>query len=441
MAQATIVNAHGVMPDLSPELAAYYSNNRLMWKNVLLIMLANVGWTISFAFLGPLMLLRLNRLGVNEGTLGLLGSSNLWVVSFLVMYFSWKSDHCTSRWGRRLPFLFMSVPFIILSISLFPFFVWVPMLITLTIVQMLATDVKASTFPLLNIDCVRKDVLARMGSINAIACGLVAFVGVRYGVRLADVAEWLPYILGSGILCITTYAATFIKEPPIHNPTSETFKPWSALKVGWSDKRNIIMMLGVGTIHAFMCMYGTWVWLYAKNDLHIERADCANALSWSALIGVVLAYPIGWAIDKLGSYKIVSVFWVLQMIGFIYAMQVNSVNGLIILSILVCCAGPFYAGADMLVFKTCHPAVVGSMTSSNSFLRNMNIGTIVFISGYMIQHTHNYKAAFILGICVSTFGLIMFWIYRYLMARPKEIPDIVLEVIEPEKGDECGQNA
>ena len=59
----------------------------------------------------------------------------------------------------------------------------------------------------------------------------------------------------------------------------------------------------------------------------------------------------------------------------------------------------------------------------------------------MIQHTHNYKAAFILGICVSTFGLIMFWIYRYLMARPKEIPDIVLEVIEPEKGDECGQNA
>jgi hypothetical protein len=409
------------MPQLSPELAAYYSNTKLMWKNVMLIMLASVGWTISFSFLGPLMLLRMNKLGVNEGTLGLLGSTNLWVVSFLVMYFSWKSDHCTSRWGRRLPFLFMSVPFIILSISLFPFFVWVPILISLTIVQMLATDVKSSTFPLLNIDCVRKDVLARMGSINAIACGLVAFFGVRYGVRLADVAEWLPYTLGAGILCMTTYAATFIKEPPIHNPTPETFKPWSALKVGWSDKRNIVMMMGVGTIHAFSVMYGTWVWLYAKNALSIERSDCANALSWSALIGVVLAFPIGWAIDKLGSYKIVTVFWVLQVIGFIYAMQVNSLNGLIILSIIVCLAMPFYAGADMLVFKTCHPSIVGSMTSSNSFLRNMNIGTIVFVSGCMIQQTHNYKTAFILGICVSTFGLTMFWIYYYLTVRPKVI--------------------
>jgi len=420
MAPKTI-SANHIMPELSPELTAYYSDTKLMWKNVMLIMLANVGWTISFSFLGPLMLLRLNRLGVNEGTLGLLGSSNLWIVSFLVMYFSWKSDHCTSRWGRRLPFLFMSVPFIVISISLFPFFVWMPILIALTIVQMLATDVKSSTFPLLSIDCVRKDVLARMGSINAIACGLVAFFGVRYGVRLADVAEWLPYSLGAGIMCITTYSATLINEPPIHNPTAETFKPWSALKVGWSDRRNIIMMLGVGSIASFLCMYGFWVWLYAKNNLHIERADCANALSWSALIGVALAFPIGWAIDKLGSYKIVSVFWVLQMFGFIYAMQVNSVNSLIVLSIIACFTGPFYAGADMLVYKTCHPSVVGSMTSSNSFLRNIINGTMIFVSGYMIQQTHNYKTAFILGICVSTFGLTMFWLYRYLMTRPKVI--------------------
>lgn len=417
MAQATAIPPRGAVPELSPELAAYYSDNRLMWKNVMLIMLANVGWTVSFSFLGPLMLLRMNKLGVNEGTLGLLSSSNLWVVSFLVMYFSWKSDHCTSRWGRRLPFLFMSVPFIILSISLFPFFVWVPVLIALTVVQMLATDVKGSTFPLLNIDCVRKDVLARMGSINGMACGLVAFLGVRYGVRLADAAEWLPYVLGSGILCITTYAATFIREPPVHNPPAGRFKPWSALQVGWSDRRNIIMMLGVGTIHAFMYLYGVWVWLYAKNELDIQRADCANALSWSALIGVALAFPVGWAVDKLGSYKVVTVFWVMEVIGFVYAMSVNSVHSLIVLSIIVCFTAPFYAGADIMVYKSCHPSVVGSMTSSNSFLRNMNLGILVFISGYLIQQTRNYKSAFILGICVSTFGLSMFWLHRYLLTR------------------------
>ncbi len=436
MAQTTTVNAHDAMPELAPELAAYYSNTRLMWKNVILIMLASVGWTISFSFLGPLMLLRMNKLGVNEGTLGLLSSTNLWVVSFLVMYFSWKSDHCTSRWGRRLPFLFLSVPFIIFSIVLFPFFVWVPMLIALTIVQMLATDVKSSTFPLLSIDCVRKDMLARTVSINIMACGLVGFIGIRYGVRLADVAEWLPYTLGAVIVCMTTYAATFIKEPPIRNPATERFKPWSALKVGWSDKRNIIMMLGVGSIHSFMCMYNTWVWLYAKNALGIERADCANALSWSSLIGVVLAYPIGWAIDKLGSYKIIAVFWILQVIGFVYSMQVNSVNGLIVLSIIACFAAPFYTGADILVYKTCHPSVVGSMTSSNSFLRNMNVGVTIFISGYMIEQAHNYKNAFLLGICVSTFGLVMFGIYYYLMVRTKVPAE--LELTDADEEAEAG---
>ena len=38
----------------------------------------------------------------------------------------------------------------------------------------------------------------------------------------------------------------------------------------------------------------------------------------------------------------------------------------------------------------------------------------------MIQQTHNYKTAFIPGICVSKFGLTMFWIY-YLITRPKVI--------------------
>lgn len=402
---------------LAPELAAYYANDRLMWRNVLLIMVANVGWTVSFSFLGPLMLLRMNKLGVQEGTLGMLSSTNFWIGSFLVMYISWKSDYFRSKWGRRLPFLFMSVPFIIFSIALFPFFVWVPIMLFLAIMQMLATDVKSSTFPLLSIDCVRKDMLARTIAINSMACGLVAFLGIRYGVRLADIAEWIPYIIGAGVLCVTTYAASFIKEPPIRNSTKETFKPWSALKIGWKDKRNIVMMLGVGTIHAFVVMYNTWVWLYAKNELGIERADCANTLSWSALVGVGLAFPVGWIIDKLGSYKVIPVFWLIELVAFVYAMRVESMGGLIILSFIVCFAIPFYTGADMLVFKGCPPESVGSMTSSNSFLRNMSIGTLVFVSGCLIQSTHNYKTAFAIGICVSSFGFAMLCVYHWLMRR------------------------
>ena len=76
------------------------------------------------------------------------------------------------------------------------------------------------------------------------------------------------------------------------------------------------------------------------------------------------------------------------------------------------------------------------MTSSCAFLRNMSTGTIVFISGYMIQQTHNYKTAFILGICVSTFGLTMFWLYYYLINGNK-----VIELKDTEKASVAGTEA
>jgi len=405
------------MPALSPELAAYYSNRRLMWKNVILIMIGNAGWSVSFGCIAPLMLLRMNNLGVKEGTLGLLTSSNLWLVSFLVMYFSWKSDHCVSKWGRRLPFLFISAPFIILSVALFPWFVSVPVLLGLTILQMVSTDMKASTYPLLSIDCIPKDILARVNSVNAIGCGLITFAGVRYGVKLADVAEWLPYVMAAGILCLTTFAASFIKEPPIREPATEAFKPWSALQVGWKDRRNIVMMLGVGLIHSFMFMYNTWIWLFAKNDLGIARSECAAALSWSSLVGVVLAWPIGWAIDRLGSYKVVMIFWSLQAVMFTLLLQVKSLHGLIGLAVMSSMTWSFYIGADMMVYKSCHPSVVGSMTSSNSFLRNICVGTLTFASGYLIQTQHSYIPAFALGLAMSTVGLVMFGLYYLLTNR------------------------
>ncbi len=399
---------------LAPELEAYYADRKLMWRNMALIMTANAGWAVSFAFLNPLMQLWLYKQGVKENTYGMMLSANSWVVSFLVMYFGWKSDHFKSRWGRRLPFLLAAVPFIIFSIVLFPFFIAIPLLIFLFIMQMLATDVKRSILPLLTIDCVPKHLLARMIGLNILTCGLVGFAGIRYGVKLADRAEWLPYLLGAVILCSTTYAASFIKEPPVELSSGGVFKPWSALQVGWKDKRNIVMMLGVGSVHSFMVIYETWVWLYAKNSLHIDRAACADTLAWGQLIMAGMALPVGWLIDRIGSNKVVILFWLAQLSAFFLFLHVQSVNGLLMLSILMSFVNPLYNGADVMVYKSAHPSVVGSITSSNSFTRNMYIGILVYLSGFLIQMTGNYKAAFLIGIILSTVGLTLLGVYNYL---------------------------
>lgn len=97
-------------------LKAYYSNRRLLVRNALFILLGNWGHTICFVVVGPLILLRVTST-VSNSFWGMMNSVNSWVVAFLVMYFSWKSDHTISRFGRRIPYLFISAPFIIASIG------------------------------------------------------------------------------------------------------------------------------------------------------------------------------------------------------------------------------------------------------------------------------------------------------------------------------------
>lgn len=257
-----------------PELAAYYADRKLMWRNVILIGISNLGWGLAATVTVPLITLKLLELGVRENIQATIGSINGWALSFLVMWFSWMSDHTCSRLGRRKPYLFMSAPFIIIPMVIFPFFSeskWVWFLIVLQIIKMIAMDMKASTFPLLSIDCVPRDLLARMNSIFTIAGGIMGFLAMRYAGDLIMVAEWFPFVLGGTVMTITTLVALLIKEPPIHHPATESFKPWSTFKVAARDKRIFWLMLGVSMISGFISMNNTWILFWAKENLNLRR--------------------------------------------------------------------------------------------------------------------------------------------------------------------------
>lgn len=412
---------HGLFSSdtFAPELAAYYRDRRLVTRNAALILLLGLGWSVCFSVVGPLMQLRMNAAGLNEGALGLLNSVNSWAISILVMYFSWKSDHTVSRFGRRIPYLFISSPFIILTVVLFPFFADKWILIGLMIVQLFFMDMKNSTCSILYIDCIPRAILARVCSLMGVVLSGVGFLAMRYGMKLADISEKMPYLLTGVILIITSLTGGFlIREPPIRTPTTESFKPWSAIKIGWRDRRAIVLMLGVGAIQSFWIMYSTWIWLYAKNVLGLTRAESGAAISWSVLAGVVVAYPAGWAIDRLGSYPVLATYWVLSMVTCIMSLNMSTIHGLTAVTLMCSILGPMYGAADIMVYKSSHPAEIGSVTSTNAFLRNLYTGCLVFVSGFLIEKSgHNYKLAFILGMVMSTVGFGLFFVYRHLMRK------------------------
>jgi MFS family permease len=402
-----------------PELAAYYADRKLMWRNVILIGISNLGWGFAVTITVPLITLKLLELGVRENIQATIGSVNGWALSFLVMWFSWMSDHTCTRMGRRKPYLFMSAPFIIIPMVIFPFFSeakWVWFLIALQIVKMIAMDMKASTFPLLSIDCVPRDLLARTNSIFTIAGGVMGFLAMRYAGDLINVAEWFPFVLGGAVMTVTTLVAAFVKEPPIQHPATERFKPWSTFKVAGRDKRIFWLMLGVAMISGFMSMNNQWLWFWAKETLNLERQDIFSALSWASLVNIVLAYPVGWLIDRWGGLRVVMIYWVGQVICFAWAMNVHDKTGLIILSLATTVIAPLYAAADIMIYKSAHPKDVGSMTSSNSCIRNAYNATLGFVAGWLIFFFgHNFRIGFVIGIIMSTVGLLMFLIHRKKM--------------------------
>jgi len=398
------------------ELRAYYADTKLLWRNVALIGVCNLGWSVAVGITGPLMALKLLDSGVTEGSQATVGSINLWLLSFLVMYFAWKSDHTISRIGRRKPFLFISAGPIILATALFPAFNSALPLVGLWLLQIMFGNIKASTFPLLNIDCVRRDMLARAQSILSVVGGVVMFLSMRLAPFLVALNEWAPYAFGAILLMLSCVSAWWIKEPVIHNKATEIFRPWTAMKTALADRRIIWLMIGVAMIASFDHVFASWSWFWAKNTLCLDRKDIFEALSWAYLINVVIAFPTGWLIDKVGGFKIVMLYYCLMLVNLFLLLHVHDVISLRNYALIMTVVSPLNSAAEIMVFKTSDPRDVGSVTSTLSFFRNLYNGTLLFSCGWLIEITHrNYKLVFILGGFLMTIGLLMFFIYRNVM--------------------------
>ncbi len=410
-------------PENTSELDSYYSNRPLMWRNLSLILLLNLGWAVSFTVISPLIQLKINSSGVSESGLGFITALNGWIYSYAVMYFAWKSDHTVSRFGRRIPYLFISAPIIIITVLLFPFIhnTWV--LVGLALLQMLFTDIKAATIPLLNIDCMPRKLLARCSAPAGIIMWTMTFFAMRYGMQLSDSSEAMPYLVAAAILTCTTLIGGFtIQEPPIQSPTTESFKPWSAMKVAWHDKRIILLMLSVAMIGSFNTVYNTWIWLYAKNTLHLSRTETAHTISWAIPLIVVLNFPVAWLVDRISPYKLLPWLCVSAGASLWFLLHATTPAMLIVAAGFGAITMLLGSAADIMVYRNSPAADIGSITSTNSCIRGFYSGCLCLLTGFIIETTgSHYEYAFILAFVFTVLALVPLYTYRHLMGGAGQV--------------------
>jgi MFS family permease len=397
-------------------LAGYYADRKLMWRNVMWITFGHFGMALSTTILVPLMNLRLKAVGVADSSVGLLTSANLWAVSFLVMYFSWKSDHCTSRLGRRTPFVLLSLPFLTMTLVLFPLFSEKLVLIGLMILYYFFNDMSASTYPLLSIDCVSKEVLARVSGLVAIVISLAGFLSARLGSSMADAHQTRVFIIAAALMATTVLLALWrIKEPPIYHPAEGRFNLLAPIKVACQDKRILVLMLAVALLNAFPMVFRTWVWFYSKTKLGLTIGGTGAAMSWGLLLQMAVSYPAGWLIDRFGSYVALGIEWFLMLALAVCSIRVANASGLILLMVLFSMFASLQVAGDTILWRTMDKADTGSYTSTVALIRNFCTGTVIAISGYLIKWTGSYVVAFWFGFALSSIALLVFFIYRHLM--------------------------
>jgi hypothetical protein len=413
----------------SPELAAYYADTRLLWRNIATIILGNIGFAVCMTLVSPLILLRLRELGASNGMISTMQAANGFVVAFLVLYFSWRSDHTVSRFGRRLPYMWISAPFIVTAVVLFPFLHHMWSLLILWAVLMLFMDMYASTFPLLMYDCTRRCVLARVQSINNIILAGASFAALQWGMGLRDIGSWMPYVLGAVAMLVCNVATGLIvREPPIRNPATSGFKPWSTFQVGLPDRRFLWLMAGITLIAAMSVLYNQWIWIFAKERLLLDETLIAKAMSWGSLLPVILALPFGYLVDRFGSLPMLTLFWIgslavfaalLWLTGLAGSSSAITQHGMTMTAIVFTVTGCMYFAADIMLVKSSPAADLGSVTACNSFIRNMTHQVVIMgSSGWILKWTDdNYGLVFGIGAVLCTVGYACFLIFRWVMRR------------------------
>jgi MFS family permease len=419
---STVVTSPDALPSAVATdiaLTRFYADRKLMWRNVFWITFGHFGAALSQTILEPLMNLRLKAVGVSESSVGLITSVNLWAVSFLVMYFSWKSDHCTSRLGRRTPFTLLALPFITLALMLFPLSSEKYLLMGLMLTYFFFNDMKASTYPLLAIDCVSKEVLARVSGLVAITISLAGFLSTRVGAKMADTHPKGVFIVAASTMAVMTLIALWrVHEPPLYHPAKTSFNFLAPIKIACRDKRILVLILAIALLNAFPIIFKTWVWFYALGKLHLTIGDTGAAISWGLLLQVGISYPAGWLIDRFGSYLALCIQWTLMLTLAVLSIHVANLHGLVVLTLLYFLLQPLQVAGDTILWKTMDKADTGSYTSTVALVRNFSTGTALAISGFLIKWTGSYIVAFWFGFGLSTIALIVFFVYRHIM-RPR----------------------
>jgi MFS family permease len=411
----------------------YYDNKKLFYRNVFWFLFGNAAASFGvYTAQSNLMPLHMAANNLNAQKISTILALSGWIGMPLGLYFAYLSDRWQWKMGRRLPFIAISLPFILLAMIIFPYATGFWSCLGVFTIFLIFNQVKFAAYPYLMNDISKQKYWGRIGGIGGVAQWIAVWLGQRVLMPMIDIrGEKQVYFIAACFVGIATVLTIiFVKEPPYRSPEPPKFNPvpviWSTLKFGFSSKRNVLLYLAFSFICA-SALVNIYIPLQGKVNLGLTDGQVGlMILQYGTLSVVALSFFMGWAVDKIGSVKCLIIGFTLLApsvllgsspvfaSGIINKSLGTSFSGINVLAaayIIATIGGSFnFTAAYILVMSSVHRKDVAKFMACNGALNVFMQSILLAITGVLITNLFNeqYGVAFIIAFIFVIFGVIIF---------------------------------
>ena len=402
-------------------------------------------WAMRDRSILPVMQLMCKKYGATDIVIGLLFSSVPTALGLLTgPFICYLSDNHRGRWGRRIPYLLLTTPFIVASIIGLAFAPQIgaymhrvmggamgldrSVLIFLgffLVIFEFACGIANMIFGGLVYDVVPVSLIGRFYGLFRVV-SLLAGILFSYSLFGKSETHFFWIFLGIGILYGVgfTMLCLRVKEGSYPPPPRRTETDWmkrffaaagAYLKRGYGN--SYYLWYFAATILASLTVVpGNLYGLYYAMSLHMSRDAYGKYLSYSFVISLCLAYPLGALADRFHPLRLIIVTTALGMalslFNALYPFDAHTYGySLIIGSVL---GGAFYTVSLSLPQKLLPRDNFAQIGSAGG-----TIGCIVGIAfapalGIFLDfRDHNYRLIFHIGFVLSAISLVVNIVLHY----------------------------
>ncbi len=382
----------------------------LLWGDVVFTLIDNIEPTIL-----PIIL---KAHGASNTAIGLIIVTFNMVLQALIMPpLGYYSDRLRTRWGRRIPILFLTIPFVSLFLALTPYSPEIAhwfervglggalgllpvtsVVATFALFVFLYRAVQTATnvtfFGLL------RDVVPdnRMGLFLSLfrLVGAASTFAINYWLLGRAETHSRPIFIGIAVLNLVGFLAIcwFVREgtyPAVASPPRSSGAGRAPLWSHFACATRVFVAesyrhpVYLWTYFVRICLYSVhlglsaYVVFFPREELGMDLGAVGRMRSWPMLAWVFLAYPMGRLIDKRGSVDVLR--WSLILITIFYALSFCFVVGPVTYLWSTLLAGIAFWTVMVAQLKLTqeifHPMRYSQLAGANTIIQSVVIGALV----------------------------------------------------------------